>query len=157
MSVKTTKSRRRASAAPVWLKTAPARKLFDKLRGELGSLRFVQDTDEAGLARYCQYLSEWIRLTRKLETEGETFTTSSEHVKDWVRLRPEVRLRDRAETHLQSLEDRLGLNPKFRFELTSRLLSQKAPTKPGELPLDDPDRASHHDEWDAILGTSRAN
>jgi len=157
MAVKTSRSKSSAGASPSWLKKPAAKRIFEKLRGDLGKLRFISDTDDACLARYCQYLSEWIRLTQTLDKEGETFTTSSQHVKEWVRLRPEVRLRENIESHLQSLEDRLGLNPKFRFELTSRLLSQKAPNKPGELPLGEPHPASEQDEWDAILGSARGN
>lgn len=150
------KSRGASDAAPDWLKHRVARALWAKLHADLGAARFLARTDFAALGRYCQYLSEWIAFTRVLEKEGMTYVTSSPHVENMVRPRPEVRFRKECEANLQSLENVLGLNPRFRFALTTALLSQQAGLAPppvDELPLNSPAPASAPAaEWERLLG-----
>jgi P27 family predicted phage terminase small subunit len=150
-------ARKSPSISPDLLQSREARDLWAKLHADLDSARFLARTDHAALARYCTYLADWIKFTKVLEKEGMTYVTSSEHVKDMVRARPEVRFRRECEANLQSLENVLGLNPRFRFALTTALLSQQAglAPPPAELPLDAPaqpgDAAS---EWERLLAGS---
>lgn len=144
--------------APKWLVNRVARALWAKLHEDLTSIRFLQSTDQNALARYVQYMSEWIALTDVLEKEGYSYKTSSEHVEELVRPRPEFRMRKDVEACLTSLEDRLGLNPRYRFAITQMQLAQKAPLPPGQtdLPLGGDDAAETaldaKTEWERLLG-----
>ncbi|MBU6525935.1 phage terminase small subunit P27 family [Methylocystis sp. MJC1] len=138
-----------------------ARALWVKLHEELASIRFLQSTDYNALGRYVQYMAEWISLTDTLEKEGHSYKTSSEHVEELVRPRPEFRMRKDIEACLASLEDRLGLNPRYRFAITQALLATKAPPPPGQadLPLAGDDDAAEtaidaKSEWERLLGAS---
>jgi P27 family predicted phage terminase small subunit len=144
------------NGAPKWLVNRVARTLWTQLHENLVSIRFLQSTDHNELARYCQYMAEWISLTDTLEKEGYSYKTSSEHVEELVRPRPEFRMRKDVEACLKSLEDTLGLNPRYRFAITQMQLAQKAPApaQPG-LPLDDEAGDSAidaKDEWERLLG-----
>lgn len=142
--------------APKWLDGRSPRDIWARLEKELIEIRFFQITDHNALGRYCKYMAEWIALTDILDRDGHTYKTSSPHVEEMVRIRPEFRMRKDVEASLQALENVLGLNPRYRFAITSQLLSQKAPPAPqgdlplaGELPEGTP---KAKEEWEAILG-----
>jgi P27 family predicted phage terminase small subunit len=150
---------KKARTAPAWLEDAAARRIWERLHQDLVSIRFLESTDHNALGRYCQYMAEWISHTRVIRKEGATYTTSSKHVEDMVRLRPEVRLRERCETAMKALEDSLGLNPRYRFAITQALLGQKPIAPQDQLPLgtgedapasDDP-VAAHASAWEGVL------
>lgn len=160
MSKMPRKSRSRASA-PKWLVGRSPREIWAMLERELIEIRFFQATDSNVLGRYCKYMSEWIALTEILDRDGATYTTSSPHVEEMVRVRPEFRMRKALETDLRDLEKELGLTPSARFSISARVLAQKAPSPPqADLPLpDDPRSAALEakEEWESILGGGRAH
>lgn len=149
------------SGAPKWLVNRVARALWAAMHKDLASIRFLQSTDHNALGRYVQYMAEWISLTDTLEKKGHSYTTSSEHVEELLRPRPEFRMRKDVEASLAALEDRLGLNPRYRFAITQALLATTAPPPPGQgnLPLGDdedtPETAvDAKTEWERLLGAS---
>lgn len=152
-------TKRPVSAAPKWLADRTAKLVWASLHQELTAVRFLEATDLNALARYCQYMAEWIEHTRTLRKEGSTYKTSSKHVEDMHRLRPEVRLRERCEVNLKALEDAIGLNPASRFSITQKLLAVTAPPPPqGQLPLGDGEAAGATGElaaartaWEGLL------
>ena len=110
--------------APKELSTA-ARKIWDQLAPELVRLRFLKESDRAAFSRYCEYFSRWWELTAILAKEGDSYWTESLHGK-MQRINPNFQIRDRLEQRLQSLEDRMGLNPAARQQIMQRLAALPA-------------------------------
>jgi P27 family predicted phage terminase small subunit len=152
------------SSAPKWLVDGVARRLWKSLHDDLTAARFLATTDQAALGRYCQYMADWIALTEQIRREGWTYTTSSDHVEEMKRPNPAVRFRREAETALSSLEDRLGLNPRYRHAITAALLATSVAPRTLDLLSDEeaaPGRMAAPDvaaEWESILTpTERAH
>lgn len=153
--------RRRAPSrsAPKWLVDQVARKLWTALHDDMTSARFLASTDHAALGRYCQYMADWIALTKLIQEEGWTYTTSSEHVEDMRRPNPAVRFRRETESALKALEDSLGLNPRYRMAITQALLSLTVGSRQPDLlagsgepaPGEPPDLVDSKAEWEGIL------
>ncbi|WP_301100279.1 P27 family phage terminase small subunit [Propionivibrio sp.] len=117
-----------SSTAPEFLSEA-AKKFWDMQAPELAAMRFVRSTDHMAFARYCQHLVTWWDKTKALETEGDTYTTTSEHVVI-KRINPDFIVRERVERQLLALEDRFGLNPVYRQQILQRMAGQVTQTQP---------------------------
>lgn len=100
---------------PLWLddRAIPAWNAAIEL---LTSVRIVAKSDLTALARYCQYLCEFIELTKDIREEGHSIPT-----KDSYKTNPAVVARGTIETALRSLEKALGLDPASYLDLTRDL------------------------------------
>ena len=99
--------------------SAEARAVWDRLIPTMPQ-QFRKAQEVNGLARYCDHLARWIKLTARIDDEGESYESSSEHVKMY-RLNPAFTARRAIEKDLVDLEDRFGLNPRNRLVIQSQL------------------------------------
>ena len=128
--------RRSPSSLPARIGAMPkvlcpaAKTIWKELAPQLVALRFIRETDRGVFARYCETLAEFWRVTRKLRKKGEglVYWTKTRHG-DMKRINPLVMIQNSLERRLESLEDRLGLNPQARQNLFVRLAAT-----PGWLP-----------------------
>jgi len=114
---------------PLWLddRAEPAWRAAIEL---LTAVRIVAKSDLTALARYCQYLCEFIELTKAIREEGHSIPT-----KDSYKTNPAVVARGTIETALRSLEKALGLDPSSYLDLTrdlSKALTDKHKAKGGK-------------------------
>lgn len=100
---------------PLWLdeRAEPAWRAAIDL---LTQVRIVAKSDLTALARYCQFLCEWITLTHAIRDNGHSLET-----KNGPKLNPEVSARTQIEGALRSLEKALGLDPSSYMDLTRDL------------------------------------
>lgn len=105
--------------------------VWQEITPDLKRLNFFRDSDQMGLARYCEHAAKWLELTHDIEDGGIWKTTDSDHVK-MERLRPAFMARERIENRLEKLEDRYGLNPAYRQQILQRMAGL-VPEVPGEL------------------------
>lgn len=101
---------------PDWL-TKDAHTAWDAAVRLLTSVRIVAKSDLTALARYCQFLQEWIDLTDQISVNGHTLTDRFGQIK----ANPEVAARDSIEQRLRQLEKALGLDPSSYLDLTKDL------------------------------------
>lgn len=109
---------------PNWL-TEDAHTAWDAAVALLTSVRIVAKSDLTALARYCQYLSEWIALTNDINERGHILEIEVEEGKTprgrGVYTNPAVMQRDAIERSIRSLEKALGLDPASYLDLTRDL------------------------------------
>lgn len=101
---------------PDWL-TEDAHAAWTAAVALLTSVRIVAKSDLTALARYCQFLAEWIDLTAKIAANGHTLEDRFGQIK----ANPEVAARDSIEQRLRQLEKALGLDPSSYLDLTKDL------------------------------------
>lgn len=111
---------------PLWLddRAIPAWNAAVEL---LTTVRIVAKSDLTALSRYCQYLCEFIELTKAIREEGHSIPTKDSH-----KTNPAVVARGTIETALRSLEKALGLDPASYLDLTrdlNKALTDKHKTK----------------------------
>jgi P27 family predicted phage terminase small subunit len=121
-----------AEIAPDWLKGKDARAIWSKLMPQLRQLRFVKETDEIVVGRYCIHLARFLTLNDDISTKGKaavTYTTVTNHG-TMERLHPKFAALMRTEEALVKIEDRIGLTPAARQSLMSGLANRPA----GDIP-----------------------
>lgn len=109
---------------PSWLTGELARKTWDQVAGDLIAAKFVRSTDVVALARYCQYVVDWIeanKVTSKMKVP--VYETDTNHGK-MLRIHPASIIRSRLEDDLVKLESVLGLTPRDRHQLMKDLAAQ---------------------------------
>ncbi len=105
--------------APHWL-DKDAAQVWGELVVILGPLNFVKQTDAVMVARYCDWLARYIKLSAKVrQAGGISYQTETPHGK-MQRLHPNFAAIVRTEGILQSLEDRIGMSPAARQSLMTR-------------------------------------
>lgn len=100
---------------PLWLddRAIPA---WNAAVDLLTQVRIVAKSDLTALARYCQFLCEWIECTKDIRDRGHSITT-----KQGEKVNPSVSARHQIELALRSLEKALGLDPSSYLDLTKDL------------------------------------
>lgn len=104
---------------PSWL-SGEALKAWGRALVLMTGARTAAEADLTSLARYCQFLSEWIDLTEAIMRDGHT----REDRFGSPKLNPAVSARDGIERSLRALEKALGLDPSSYLALTKDLASQ---------------------------------
>lgn len=122
-----------AERPPAFIKTEAARKLWLELMPMLRQLRFVKQTDEFAVGRYCIHLARFLDLNAKVSAAaksggGVSYETDTNHGR-MLRLHPHFAAMMRIEEALVKLEDRIGLTPASRQSLMVRVAGN-----PGDLP-----------------------
>ena len=121
-------------AAPASLNAA-GKKVWSKLQADLGATGILRATDEQVLARYCDTVVRYWAITAKLRRRGEVYDAPMTNGGKMRRLDPLFAVQERLAKRLEGMEDRLGLNPRSRYEIIARLSNAGPPQHPGELPL----------------------
>lgn len=100
---------------PLWLddRAIPA---WNAAVDLLTQVRIVAKSDLTALARYCQFLCEWIECTKDIRDRGHSVNT-----KTGEKVNPSVSARHQIELALRSLEKALGLDPSSYLDLTKDL------------------------------------
>lgn len=117
--------------------------LFMKVVDDYLQRRVARPPDLTAYARWAHYLDRWIICKETLQGKSTFFKSESKH---GALLRRHPLFKDQLDIErvLQSLEDRLGLNPAARQNIIRGLAS--LPPALGDLFNDDPDAASDEPE-----------
>ncbi len=104
-----------AIEAPAWL-NANGLEVWHKLAPRLASMRILQHIDADAFGRYCQNFGRWVKLQKRLDTEGETYASDSPHG-SYIRANPAFMIADRLDRALERAEAAFALNPADRQRL----------------------------------------
>jgi P27 family predicted phage terminase small subunit len=110
---------------PDWLTGEREREIFTRVAGELSARRIARKGDLNAYARYAHYLDRWIYCKEELKETSTFFISESRHGK-LLRRHPLFKDMLDLERVLQSLEDRLGLNPVARQNILRGLMALPA-------------------------------
>lgn len=97
------------------------RRAWHTLAPMLVDNRTLRESDLFSLARYCQYVAEWVELTQTLNTEGFTVVNTTRNGETHA-VHPAVAVRRTNEQSMANLERELGLAPESRLNLQKRLM-----------------------------------
>lgn len=118
------------AAAPKELR-GEARKIYAEVAKQLAHVKLLRASDRQALARYCDTLNEYWKVTRKLQGPkarggGYTYEAKTTSGGKMLRANPLFMIQDRLARRLDTMEDRFGLNPRARQEIMYRLAQQGA-------------------------------
>ncbi|QHC36449.1 phage terminase small subunit P27 family [Komagataeibacter xylinus] len=99
---------------------AKGRKYWIEVAGWLAESRIVRVSDRNALARYCETLADYVKVTAALDKQGHVYTTESNHG-TMQRISPWFMVQERLTKRLQDLEDRFGLAPASRQQILARM------------------------------------
>lgn len=114
-----------ALAVPEFLTHERERDIFRKVIDEYLQRRIARAPDIPTYARWASYLHRWIDCKEQLEGKPTWFTSTSKHG-ELLRRHPVFKDMLDLERVLQSLEDRLGLNPVARQNIIKGLSAMPA-------------------------------
>src|SRR5579884_3616481 len=121
---------------PDFLTHARERVIFERVVVEYLRRRIARRQDVIAYARWAHYVHRWIKCKETLGDGDTWYETKSRHG-DMLRMHPMAKEQVQLERMLQSLEDRLGLNPVARQNVLRGLAALPAPL--GGLFDDKPD------------------
>lgn len=98
---------------PDFLTHAREREIFARVVEDYLRRRVARRQDVIAYARWAHYVHRWIKCKEQLGDGGTWYETKSKHG-DMLRMHPAAKEQLQLERVLQSLEDRLGLNPVAR-------------------------------------------
>lgn len=104
-----------AMQPPEWL-NPDGLEVWNRIAPRLVVMKILQNIDADAFARYCQNFGRWVKLQRRLDHEGETYTSESPHG-TYVRANPAFMIADRLDRGLQRDEANFALNPADRQRL----------------------------------------
>lgn len=102
--------------------TGAASEIWNEVYPGLRKTNLVKSQDRVILARYCDYLARWVKLSAKVDAAGETYETQSKHGQ-LQRINPDLNALLRIEQSMLAIEDRVGLSPQARLNILSKLAS----------------------------------
>jgi phage terminase small subunit len=108
--------------APDFLTGAREQEIFRRVAGEMIGRRVARKGDLTGYARWAHYVDRWIGCKEQLEGKQTFFLSESRHGK-LLRRHPVFKDMLDLERVIQSLEDRLGLNPVARQNILRGLMA----------------------------------
>jgi P27 family predicted phage terminase small subunit len=111
---------------PAFLTTERSREIFRRIIDDYLQNRIARRADIAAFGRWACYLDRWIDVKHDLDGRVLTYETVSKHGK-LIRRHPDFQVMTDLERLLQSLEDRLGLNPIARQNYLRGLAALPAP------------------------------
>jgi len=126
---------------PDYLTQPRERDLYRRVTEELGPRRLARLTDINEIARYASYLTRWVDDKLALDGKQTWWVSESKHGK-LLRRHPIFKDMLDLERVLQSLEDRLGLNPLARQNLIRGLAAMPRPLDLFDDTLEEPDGRS---------------
>lgn len=94
-----------------------ARKVWERIAPELIRSNIMTPTDFEAFGRYCVHVADWAELSKTIKREGRTQTVKTTSGDEMVRMHPAVKARELAEKRMIDLEDRFGLNPRYRMAI----------------------------------------
>lgn len=101
--------------APHWL-NGDGLEVWNRLAPKLATMKILQHLDADAFGRYCQNFGRWVKLQKRLDTEGETYESESPHGK-YIRSNPAFMIADRLDRALERAEANFALNPADRQRL----------------------------------------
>jgi P27 family predicted phage terminase small subunit len=103
---------------PDFLTHPREREIFSRIVGDYLRMRIARKPDLVAYARWAHYVHRWIVTKETIGETGAWYTTTSKHqTGELYRQHPAAKDQFQLERMLQSLEDRLGLNPAARQNL----------------------------------------
>lgn len=90
--------------------------VWHKLAPRLATMKILQHIDAETFGRYCNNFGRWVKLQKRLDEEGETYTSESPHG-TYVRSHPAFMIADRLDRALERAEANFALNPADRQRL----------------------------------------
>jgi P27 family predicted phage terminase small subunit len=112
-------------AIPEFLVHEREREIFRRVVEDYLQRRIARSPDLTAYARWASYLHRWIKCKEELEGKSAWYKSSSKHG-DMFRRHPLFKDMIDIERLLQSLEDRLGLNPTSRQNIIRGLSTMPA-------------------------------
>ncbi len=104
-------------SAPDWIASNPdALAIWQAYKPHLRVMGYVRNTDRLALARLCDHTARWLKLRKKVDARGESYTTESRHG-TMERINPDFNVMMRLEDKMLTLEDRFGLSPATRQQV----------------------------------------
>lgn len=120
-----------SGGAPAHL-TTEGKKIWRDLAPQLRQTKLIRQTDRLALARYCDTLADYWKVTRELRTKKHVYEAERVDGGKMLRVNPLFMVQDRLARRLDTMEDRFGLTPRARQELFYRLAqAPAAPPLPG--------------------------
>lgn len=98
---------------PSFLTSRRSKEIFGRVIDDYIQNRIARGPDLIAYGRWAYYVDRWIDVKEKLERKPLIYETKSKHGK-LIRKHPHFQAMGDLERMLQSLEDRLGLNPVSR-------------------------------------------
>ena len=138
---------------PAFLKGRKAGAVWERIAGSLISANLVRSTDAVALARYCQYVVDWIEANDVVsKMKVPVYETDTNHGK-MLRIHPAATIRGRLEDDLIKLEEKLGLTPADRHRLLQNMAAMPQ-VPPGGMfdPPEDQAPASEADANTSVIG-----
>lgn len=145
---------------------ADARKVWDRIAPDLVRSNIMAPTDFEAFGRYCVHVADWAELSKTIKKEGRTQEVKTVGGDVMVRMHPAVKARELAEKRMVELEDRFGLNPRYRMAIMRDMsalpglgsLFDRADKndKPDHAEPAEPVAPSEIDDDDDIIGFGRA-
>lgn len=147
-AAKPARTRAPVTPIPAFLTDKREREIFRRIVDDYLQRRIARTPDLTAYARWAHYVHRWIDCKEKLDARGgDTFFESESKHGKLLRRHPLFKDQLDVERVLQSLEDRLGLNPIARQNLIRGLAA--LPPALGELFGDDEKPRSEAPEPDA--------
>lgn len=143
-----------------------ARKVWDRIAPELIKSNIMTPTDFEAFGRYCVHVADWAELSKTIKREGRTQTVKTTSGDEMVRMHPAVKARELAEKRMIDLEDRFGLNPRYRMAIMRDMNALPGfgglfdrggqDDKPDQAAPAEPVAPSEIDDDDDIIGFGRS-
>lgn len=143
---------------PAWL-SPTARKIWRYAAPALLRRGLLTDADAIGFARYCEWLREYLAIQRSRKSNRKVVsTTKSKHTKNMQRIDKSFQALTIVDKQLLYYEDRLGMNPRERLAIMSKMAlgvqhPPPAPPRPPGTP-ENPDQLGGRLETPAGLAHS---
>lgn len=118
-------------APPDWI-NADGLAVWNRLAPKLATMRILGTLDLDAFARYCQNFGRWVKLQKRLDAEGETYTSESPHG-TYHRSHPAFAIADRLDRALERAEANFALNPADRQRLFAARAAAGAGAGGGDL------------------------
>jgi phage terminase small subunit len=135
----TAKPRALSAKAPEYLTQESEKEIFRQIIRAMPA-NLARKSDVHAIARWATWLAIWIDAKKRLDGYAHWYESKSKHG-TFLREHPISKRMHQAETHLVTLEDRLGLNIVARHNIINKLFNMP-PAAPGEglfadEPIDD--------------------
>lgn len=114
-----------ALAIPEFLTQEREREIFRRIVDDYLQRRIARSVDLTAYARWASYVHRWVTCKEKLDGKATYFKSTSKHG-DLLRRHPLFKDMLDLERVMQSLEDRLGLNPIARQNIIKGLSAMPA-------------------------------
>lgn len=104
--------------------TREGKRVWNMVVPQLHEINFFDPLDRGALARYCDAIAEYWKVTRQLRKMKYTYEVKKVGGGTMLRFNPLFMVQDRLGRRLDVLEDRFGMTTRSRQEIMYRLANQ---------------------------------